>query len=304
MMWDGRPYHALKGYLLKRFGFPVKRIALDAGFTCPNRDGNLSYGGCVYCGEHGARASYVNPLVSPREQLLSRIHFWEEKGFQGGYIAYFQAYTNTYGSPEYLAELYNSVLVPGVVGLFIGTRPDCLGEDVLDILSSLAKKIWVTVEIGVQSTCEATLRLVNRGHTVEASREALSRLKGCGVDRLVHVIGGLPGETKEVFLKTVEDVQEWGCEAIKFHHLYVETNTLLAKWYQEGRISLLEREEYIQWLAEALTRLDPAIVVHRLFGDCEEKRLVAPLWTREKSQNIHLLETYMREHDLWQGKYR
>ncbi|MFN4216884.1 MAG: TIGR01212 family radical SAM protein [Brevinematales bacterium] len=304
MMWDGRPYHALKGYLLKRFGFPVKRIALDAGFTCPNRDGTLSSGGCVYCGEHGARASYVNPFVSPREQLLSRMHFWEKRGFQGGYIAYFQAYTNTYGNPEYLVQLYTSVLVPGVVGIFVGTRPDCLDGEVLDVFSHLSKKIWVMVEVGVQSTCETTLRLVNRGHTVVDSRQALLSLKDCGVDRLVHVIGGLPGETREVFLKTVEDVQQWGCEAIKFHHLYVENNTLLSTWYQEGRFSLLEREEYIQWLAEALSWLDPAIVVHRLFGDCEKSRLVAPLWTLEKSQNIHLLETYMKVHNLWQGKYR
>ncbi|MFN3660778.1 MAG: radical SAM protein, partial [Brevinematales bacterium] len=158
--------------------------------------------------------------------------------------------------------------------------------------------------VGVQSTCEETLRLINRGHTVEDSRQALLRLKDCGVDRLVHVIGGLPGETREVFLKTVEDVQKWGCEAIKFHHLYVENDTLLATWYQEGRLSLLEREEYIQWLAEALSYLDPTLVVHRLFGDCEKPRLVAPLWTLEKSQNIHLLETYMKAYDLWQGKYR
>ncbi|MCX7882771.1 MAG: TIGR01212 family radical SAM protein [Brevinematales bacterium] len=304
MKWGKRPYYALKVYLEKRFGFPVKRIALDAGFTCPNRDGKLSRGGCVYCGEEGARASYVQPELSPREQLLSRMRFWEKRGFRGGYIAYFQAYTNTYGEQQRLRALYDSVLVPGVVGVFIGTRPDCLDDGVLEVLTYLAQKTWVTVEVGVQSTHDPTLALLHRGHKASDSREALRRLREAHVERLVHVIGGLPGETQEIFLKTIADVQEWGCEAIKFHHLFVERNTLLEKWYHEEKIVLLSREEYIMWLVEALVRLDPEIVIHRLFGDCEKDRLVAPLWTLEKAKNVALVEQFMGFRDLWQGKYR
>jgi len=304
MMWKGRPYHALKVYLERRFGFPVKRIALDGGFTCPNRDGTLGYGGCAYCGEEGARAGYVNPLLSVRDQLLERMRFWEERGFRGGYIAYFQAYTNTYADPARLEAMYESVLLPGVVGVFVGTRPDCLGDEVLDVMSRLAKKTWVMVEVGVQSTHDATLRYIRRGHDAFASREALTRLGERGIERLVHVIGGLPGEDREIFLKTIQDVQAWGCEAIKFHHLFVEKNTLLAHWYEKGEVALLSREAYIAWVGEALAHLSGEVVIHRLFGECDRERLIAPLWTLEKLKNIEMLKQWMREHDLWQGKYR
>ncbi len=302
MDWQGRPYHALKVYLESRFGKPVKRIALDAGFTCPNRDGKISYGGCLYCGEEGARASYVDPKLSVRKQLVGRMQYWQKRGFEGYFLAYFQAYTNTYGNPEFLASLYERVLLPGVVGVFIGTRPDCLGDDVLDILSWLNQRVWVVVEVGVQTTNDATLRLMNRGHDARTSEQALRRLGERQIDRLVHIIGGLPGENKQHFLKTVMDVQQWGCEGIKFHHLYVEKNTTLAQWYEEGRLSLLSRETYIEWVAEALSRLEPHIVIHRLFGDCEKDKLIAPLWTLEKSHNIHLLETWMKERGMYQGQ--
>ncbi|URA10659.1 TIGR01212 family radical SAM protein [Thermospira aquatica] len=300
--WKGRPYHALKVYLESRFGKPVKRIALDAGFTCPNRDGRISFGGCFYCGEEGARARYVRPELSVIDQLRERMTYWKNRGFEGYFLAYFQAYTNTYGDPEFLSSLYESVLLPGVVGVFIGTRPDCLGEDVLDVLFRLAQKTWVVVEVGVQTTNDATLRLINRGHDAGASEKALRDLGKRHIDKVVHVIGGLPHEEKYHFLQTVKDVQQWGCEGIKFHHLFVEKNTVFANWYEEGRLSLLSRETYIEWVAEALSFLDPGIVVHRLFGDCEKNKLIAPLWTLEKSQNIHLLESWMRDKGIFQGR--
>lgn len=302
--WHGKRYHSLNSFFQERFNGKVYRVALDAGFTCPNRDGTKGRGGCVYCNEAGSRASYVDPKKSVKDQLLEGIRLIRTRTGAGKYIAYFQAYTNTYHpDPEFLEKLYLETLsVPDVVGLSVGTRPDCVPDAVLDMLEKIAERHFVLLEFGAQSMKEETLGKINRRHRVSETSDAVKRAKKrAGIEVLAQLIFGLPDETPDDMKKSVRELTALGVNGFKFHHLYVEKNTMLEKMYYADKIKLLTLEEYLDILCGVLPLIPENVVLHRLFGQCSKDTLVAPHWTLDKNANLERFEKLLEERGIVQG---
>lgn len=300
--WLGKPYYSLNAYFRKTFGRRIHRLPLDAGFDCPNRDGTLSQGGCIYCGENGSGARGIISGKSITEQLSERsrkIHLPEDSGF----IAYFQAFTNTYAPVEKLEALYREALAfPGVVGIAIGTRPDCVSPEVLELLDQLGREHWVLLELGVQTLKDETLTLVRRGHDSQTSTRTLNAaLRHPNIHTLCHLILGLPGETPGDMERSLKGVLLPGLHGLKLHHLMVEKNTELERLYLQGGFTLQTRESYLETLCRLIPEIPPDIVLHRLFGDSHADCLVAPKWTLEKLKNLTELETMLRSRGLFQG---
>lgn len=301
--WYGKRYYSLNAYFQNRFGEKVHRISLDAGFTCPNRDGLISTGGCVYCGEAGARASYVDPEKDLSEQLRSGIeHIWKKTGARK-YIAYFQAYSNTYADVPKLRSLYEEALsFPEVVGLSIGTRPDCIDAEKLDLLEEFARKTYVLIEYGVQTLDNKSLTTLNRGHSAEVSLDAIrDTKKRKSLDVLAHMILGLPGEDTAATLESIQKLVQYGTDAFKFHQLYVERDTVLEKWLREGRMNPLTLDEYLDTIEKILPIIPKDCVIHRLFADCSREKLLAPLWTLDKARSMALLDKRLQDKNITQG---
>ena len=296
-------YFTLNAYLRKKYGARVHRVAIDAGFTCPNRDGTISSGGCAYCAEHGARAAYVDPEQSVKDQLLSGIAKISAKTGANLFIAYFQAYTNTYAPVETLEKLYREALsVPGVVGISVGTRPDCIDAEKLDLLEMLAQNTSVLIEYGVQTLNDNTLKKLNRGHDSAASIRAIRETKKRkGIEVLAHLILGLPGDSREDMIESAGVLVREGIDAFKFHQLFIERRTALEQVYRSGGFELLTLEEYIGVLCGIIPILPPEIVIHRLFADADKNKLIAPLWTLEKARNTALLDQVLEEKNIHQG---
>ncbi len=301
--WSGKPFYSLSHFLKAKFGEKVYRVSLDAGFTCPNRDGTLGHGGCSFCNESGARAAYVNPDRSVWDQLQEGKTLIRRRYGAKKFIAYFQAYTNTWAPIEVLERTYRAVLRdPDVVMLSIGTRPDCVSPEVLGLIDTVAKERPVIMEYGVQSLHDESLRAVHRGHLSDVSENAIKRTQNIeNVDILAHCVFGLPGETTEMMKETVRRLVKMGVDAFKFHHLYLEKNTLLGKQYLEHAFYLFSREEYVDLLCEILPEIPEDRVIHRLFGQSQKNVLIAPLWTLNKQLNQQSLERAMYSRNLWQG---
>lgn len=301
--WAGKPYHSLNFYLRERFGEKVYRVSLDAGFTCPNRDGTLGRGGCTFCNEAGARASYVDPEKSVWDQLQEGKTLVKRRYGARKFIAYFQAYTNTWGPLDVLERVYRSVLQdPDVVMISIGTRPDCVPTEVLKLIEDLAKERPIIMEYGIQTLNDGILRSIHRGHLAEDSKDAILRTtKLKNVEILAHCLFGLPGESRKSMLDTVQTLIQWGVDAFKFHHLYLEKNTQLGLEYQKNPFPLLSRDEYLDLLCEILPQLPQDKVIHRLFGQSDRKNLIAPLWTLNKHLNEQTLVDTLHKRKLWQG---
>jgi len=298
-----RRYRDLNSHLRKRFGCRVQRIALDAGLTCPNRDGTKGTGGCIYCNSRGsgtglsATLSITQQLQRGKERLARR---YKAKKF----IAYFQSFSNTYAPVEKLRSLYREALsVEDIVGLAIGTRPDCVPPEVLDLLEELNKKTYLWVEYGLQSIHEATLKRINRGHTVEDFLRAVEETRKRNIEVVVHVILGLPGEGKREMLETARALSALDIQGVKLHLLYVVQGTPLARLYQAGKYRCLTREEYVDIVCEFLALLPPHVVIHRLTGDPHPHELLAPAWALEKQTNIKAIHQALEARDLWQGKW-
>jgi radical SAM protein (TIGR01212 family) len=298
-----RRYLDLNTVLRERFGFRVQKISLDAGLTCPNRDGTLGTGGCIYCNALGSgtglscRHSLTEQLERAKEHLRRR--YGARK-----FIAYFQSFSNTYAPLETLRSLYREALVAeDVVGLAIGTRPDCVPDEVLDLLEEVDRKTYLWVEYGLQSIHERTLEAINRGHGVSAFLDAVRRTRARGLGICVHVILGLPGEGSREMLETARALGALDIQAVKLHLLYVVRGTALASLYSSGRYRCLSREEYVDLVCEFLTLLPPTVVIHRLTGDPHPHELVAPGWAREKRKNLQAIREALERRDLWQGKY-
>ena len=286
------------------FGTKVYRISLDAHFTCPNRDGTKGYGGCIYCNSGGSKALYVDSTLSIEEQLNTGITSFKTAKKAKKFIAYFQPFSNTYAPLEKLKEIYNVALKhPDVVGISIGTRPDCIDDKKLNYLEEIAKKKFLMIEYGVQTLNDQALKFINRGHTSEEALKAIIKTKKRkNIFVLAHLIFILPLDTEKQMYETVKRLVASGVDAFKFHHLYIEKGTLIEKLFYEGKICLLEREEYIKILGEIISILPPSISIHRLFGDCPKETLIAPLWTLEKTKNLNLLTQYLEEKNIYQGK--
>ncbi len=301
----GRRYYNLSHFYRQKFGGAVWKIPLDAGFGCPNADGTLSRFGCTFC--NVASFSPARRHRSEHEdvvaQFLRGVAKLRQQRKAERFIAYFQAGTNTYAEPNELEALLHGVLeVPGTVGLAVGTRPDCLPSDILDVLEKISRKIWLSVEIGLQSSNNATLRRINRGHDFTVFRDAVLRCHARKLAVCVHLMLGLPGETPDDNRRTLRDIADLPISGAKFHNTYVSKDTTLARLYQAGLYQPLTRETYVETLIDCLELLSPDCVVERLTAETTDEFLVAPDWCRDKNATLHFLEKRLAERDTWQGR--
>lgn len=295
-----RRYCAFSAYLRERFGGPVRRISLDAGFSCPNRDGRLSTEGCHFCLPRSyASAGAGEPLAA---QLNRQLAAGRARGDER-FMAYFQAYSNTYAPLERLRAAYDTVRhTPGIVALAVGTRPDCLGEGVLELLAEYTDEFEVWLELGLQSAHDATLAALNRGHDAGAFGRAVDAVRKFPALKLAaHVILGLPGEDETRERTTADALAAWGVDGVKLHPLYVPAGTRLAAQYDAGTVSLLTREEYARRAAGFLERLSARTVILRLSADCPAEVLRAPDWLADKAGVIAAIEHSLEAADAWQG---
>ncbi len=282
----------LSDYLKDKYGCKVYKIALNGGFTCPNRDGTTGTGGCIFCSEGGSGEFAEDPSLSITEQIERGKKRVESKISSGKYIAYFQAYTGTYAPPDRLRTLYTEAVEhPDVVALSIATRPDCLPDEVIDLLSEIntIKPVWV--ELGLQTIHENTAKYIRRGYALDIYESAVARLRAIGVEVITHVILGLPGETKEDMLKTVDYVCESGATGIKLQLLHILKGTDLEKEYLAGKVKVLTEDEYIDILKACVKIIPDDVVIHRLTGDGDKKILTAPLWSGDKKHVLNRIRS-------------
>jgi hypothetical protein len=296
-------YNDFNTYLRDIFGCRVQKITIDAGFSCPNRDGKITTGGCIYCNDRGsgsgARArglSITEQIVQGKEALAKR---YKAKKF----IAYFQAFSNTYAPIDRLKSLYEEALaVDDVVGLSIGTRPDCVDEPILALLQQYGINTLVWIEYGLQSAHDATLALINRGHDFKCFAQAVDATRNRGIKICAHVILGLPHENKKHMLATADAIADLGIDGIKLHLLYIIKGTRLADLHGQGAYKCLEQQEYVDLVCDFLERIPQDMVVQRLTGDPHPQELVAPMWSLKKTETIALIQATMDARDSWQGK--
>ncbi len=296
-------YRDLNTYFRNMFGHRVHKITVDAGMTCPNRDGTLSTGGCIYCNEKGSGTGLFGAGKSIREQIENAkvrvVRRFKAKKF----IAYFQSFTNTYAPVEDLKRLYDEALaVPDIAGLAIGTRPDCIDAEILDLLESYAAQNLIWIEYGLQSAHDQTLNRINRGHDVASFEKAVAATQGRGINICAHVILGLPGETRRQMLATARFIAGLGIHGIKLHLLYVIRGTRLETIYNNGEFQCLDQAEYAELVCDFLERLPADMIIQRLTGDPHPNELVAPQWALEKKQTRDMIETILEQRDTWQGR--
>jgi len=292
-------YRNLSAYLKGKFGEKVKKICIDGGFTCPNRDGTCGTGGCIFCGERGA-GEHIDAALSIRAQVEREL--MREKAQK--YIAYFQNFTNTYADVDTLKNRYDDALISDkICALAIGTRPDCIDEDIAALLASYAKRLDVWVELGLQTANDATAKIINRGYTASRFTEAMNILKKYGIPTVVHLIVGLPGETHEEIAKTVEFIVKNKLFGIKIHSLYVMEGTCLADMHKRGEYTPPDEDFYVNEVKYILTHIPPETVIHRLTGDCPDGALIAPLWSKDKNRIIERIRKEMEAEGLYQGIY-
>lgn len=301
--WDEKRYHSLNYHLKKNYGEKMYKISLDGGMTCPNRDGTLGTRGCIFCSEGGSGDFAASRTLSITEQIETGKQQAARKYAGSSYIAYFQAYTNTYAPAAYLRQIFTEAIQnPDIRILSIATRPDCLGPDVISLLKELSaiKPIWV--ELGLQTIHEDTARFIRRGYDLPVFERAIHDLRNAGITVIVHTILGLPGESRKQMLQTVNYLNTQDIQGIKFQLLHILKDTDLADYYEKHPFPLPDMETYFSILAEQLTHLRPDIVVHRLTGDGPKQLLIAPLWTGNKRQVLNQMQAYFKRHDIWQGK--
>ncbi len=300
------PYRKASAFFKDKFNARVYRVAVDAGFTCPNRDGTLARGGCIFCDEEGSRASYVNPKAPIKEQVLDGIGKLKSSYGAEKFIVYFQSYSNTYAPIEKLRLLYFEALSshPDVIGISISTRPDLLPESVLDLLEEISKKYFVMLEIGVQTFNYKSLIKARRFHTVSDSIDAILRAKKRGLHVVAHMILGL---FDEINIETIEGgriLSVLGVDGVKIHHLYVIKDTPLEGLYRRNRVKVYENPmDFANLVVRFLENISPSMVIHRVQGFAPKRRLVAPLWTSNKHIISNLVEKIMREKGTYQGKF-
>jgi len=298
-----RLYYSFSEYLRERYPFRVQKIPLAAGFTCPNIDGTVGYGGCIYCNNLSFSPNAGRPGISIARQIEEGIEFYRHRTEAKKFIAYFQTHTNTYAPIEHLRFLYDSALShPDVIGLSIGTRPDCVSNDCLDLLEGYTAQGEVWVEYGVESSHDITLRLLNRCHDFAAVQDAIHRTQGRGLKICAHVILGLLGEDRTMMMETARRLAHLGIDGIKIHHLYVSKNTRLEKMYEAGEIKLLHLEEYLSLVAEFLEWLPSHVVIQRLLGELAGEYVIAPQWGCGKKAILNALEQKMMAQGRCQGR--
>lgn len=299
-----KPYRDFNSYLRGLYGDRVQKISLDAGLTCPNRDGSLGTSGCIYCNERGSGTGAAKRSQSISSQIHDAKSYLRKRYKANRFLAYFQSFTNTYAPLSTLRRIYEEALTdPEIVGLAIGTRPDCVPDDVLNYLQRVSNTHLVLMEYGLQTANDATLLRIWRGHTVEAFVDAVARTRSRGLFVCAHVILGLPGEDHNDMMQTARFLASQDIQAVKIHLLYVIRGTTLDALHRRGEYRCLSRDQYVHAVGEFLTLLPPYIIIQRLTGDPHPEELVAPSWALEKQKNLQAIHQYMHGKDLYQGKH-
>lgn len=296
------PYNDYGTWLRQRFPYKVQKISVDAGFTCPNRDGRLGTGGCIYCNNDSFNPSYCQREKSVKQQLVEGKEFFRRKYPEMRYMAYFQAFTNTYSTLDHLKSLYEEALdVEDVVGLVIGTRPDCIDDTLLDYLTQLARQTMVTLEYGIETANDDTLRLIRRGHDFQCVRDAVERTKGRGIVIGGHVILGLPGEDAEESVRQATIMSQLGLDVLKIHQMQIIRGTRLAQMYAENPFHLYSPEEYSELIVRYLEHLSDDMVVERFASQSPKEMLIAPKWGLKNYELTNLIVNKMKREGRRQG---
>lgn len=306
-MTERKRYREFGDFLRERFPFKAQKIAINAGFTCPNRDGSKGRGGCTYCNNQTFNPGYCQTDKSVADQLAEGVRFFSRKYPEMRYLAYFQAYTSTYGEQERLERLYEEALsYPGVVGLVIGTRPDCMPDRLLDYLARLSEQVLVLVEYGVESTLDRTLRRINRGHDFAEAEEAIRRTAARGIAVGAHLILGLPGESRDEILGHADRLSDLPLTTLKLHQLQLIRHTRMALEFerQPEDFHLFTVDEYIDLAIDFIERLDPAIALERFVSQSPKELLIAPDWGLKNYEFTARVNRRLAERDSWQGKCR
>lgn len=303
---DTKRYCDLKSYWVDRFGCRVHKLPIDAGLTCPNRDGSVAEGGCVYCDGRGSALRRWGPLPSVGEQVRRGKAFYRERGKAEKFIAYFQTFTNTYAPVEKLRALYDEALAEeDVIGLSIGTRPDCLSDETLALIRSYAERCHLWLEFGLQSIHDRTLAAINRGHDAAVFLDAVQRASGRAILICVHIILGLPGETREEMLETASRIAGLPVQGIKIHSLLALRGTALGERYEKGEFALMSREEYVRTVCDILEILPPRMVIQRLTAEGYPDIFLGPAWAGNKLAVLNAIDRELERRDARQGgKYR
>lgn len=303
-LWAGKRFHTWNYEMRRQFQGKVFKVMLDAGFSCPNRDGSIAIGGCTFCSARGSgdfAGSRKDDLVTQFNKIRELQH---KKWPEAGYIGYFQAYTNTYAPVEQLREYYEVILrQPGVVGLSIATRPDCLPDDVVEYLAELNKRTYLWVELGLQTIHESTSRLINRAHDTQCFLDGVAKLRKHGIRTCAHIIYGLPGETHEMMLETGKAVAAMDVQGLKLHLLHLMSKTPMVKQYEAGLLRFLDKDEYVQLVVDTIEQLPPEIIIHRLTGDAPRHSLIGPMWSLKKWEVLNAFDEELIARNSWQGKF-
>ncbi|WP_321298707.1 TIGR01212 family radical SAM protein [Marinifilum fragile] len=301
---EGR-YNDFPSYFKKRFAERIQKVSIDAGFTCPNRDGSKGVGGCTYCNNNSFNPEYCSPRKTITRQIEEGIDFFKSKYKTQKYLAYFQAYSNTYGHIDKIKELYEEALAhEKVVGLVIGTRPDCVSNEVLDYLEELAKHNYIAIEYGVESANDEALLAINRGHTYIEAERTIQRTANRGIHIGVHLVNGLPHDSKEDMLNHAIELSKLPIETLKLHQLQILRNTQMAKEYEQNPepFYMFELDEYLDFIVNVIERINPDVMLERFTNQAPPGWLIAPKWGLKNYQFVNKLNNLLKERNTWQGK--
>jgi radical SAM protein (TIGR01212 family) len=304
-MWGEKRFYSLDYFYRQKFGSKVARVTIDGGFTCPNRDGTVSSGGCIFCGTSGAGEFCADKALPILQQINIQKTVLQNKWKELKIIPYFQSFTNTYAAVDVLRKKYEEALTAEeCVGLSIATRADCLGNDVLDLLEELNSRTFLQVELGLQTVNDKTAQIINRGYSLDVFTQSVQALQSRGIEIVAHLIVGLPGEDRTDYLNAVRYISNMKINGVKIQVLYLLQDAPLMQWYTEGKIKFMERFEYIDTIAAMLSYLSPQVVVHRLTGDPPWRSLIEPKWTTDKKQILNQINQYLKEKNIYQGCWR
>jgi radical SAM protein (TIGR01212 family) len=304
-MWGEKRFYSLDYFYRQKFGSKVARVTIDGGFTCPNRDGTVSSGGCIFCGTSGAGEFCADKALPILQQINIQKTVLQNKWKELKIIPYFQSFTNTYAAVDVLRKKYEEALTAEeCVGLSIATRADCLGNDVLDLLEELNSRTFLQIELGLQTVNDKTAQVINRGYSLDVFTQSVQALQSRGIEIVAHLIVGLPGENRTDYLNAVRYISDMKINGVKIQVLYLLQDAPLMQWYTEGKIKFMERFEYIDTIAAMLSYLSPQVVVHRLTGDPPWRSLIEPKWTTDKKQILNQINQYLKEKNIYQGCWR
>ena len=299
---DNKRYHTWNYYLRNNFGQKIFKVSINAGFTCPNIDGKVAYGGCTYCSKEGSGDFAGNPKDDLIKQFANIKEMMHKKWPNAKYIGYFQAFTNTYAPLDVLKEKYETILAQeDVVGLSISTRPDCLEDDVVEYLAELNERTNLWVELGLQTIHDKTSKIINRGHNYKTFLEGVEKLKAKNIKTVIHIINGLPGEDYNMMMETAKAVADLNVHGIKIHLLHVIKNTPMARMLEKNMMELMTQDDYVNLVCDQLEILPPEMIIHRLTGDGKKEDLVGPLWSLKKWEVLNQIDDTLKARNSYQG---